>query len=87
MVPAWLITATKLPGPVVVLLEPLQCSLKLLMLAIMILMMAVGTALDALKIGSMIGGEFSQAELAKLRAAMKPVIDKPNATMGKATVN
>ena len=57
------------------------------MLAIMILMMVVGTALDALKIGGMTGGEFSPAELAKLRAAMKPVIDKPNATMGKATVN
>ena len=87
MVSAWLITAAKLPGPVVVLLEPLLSSPKLLMLAIMILMMVVGTALDALKIGGMTGGEFSEAELDKLRAAMKPVIDKPNATMSKATVN
>jgi TRAP-type transport system large permease protein len=46
MVSAWLITVANLPAQVVSLLEPLLSSPKLLMLAIMILTMVVGTALD-----------------------------------------
>lgn len=46
MVSAWLITVANLPAQVVALLEPLLSSPKLLMLAIMILTMVVGTALD-----------------------------------------
>ena len=46
MVSAWLITVANLPAQVVSLLEPLLSSPKLLMLAIMLLTMVVGTALD-----------------------------------------
>lgn len=46
MVSAWLITVANLPAQVVSLLEPLLSSPRLLMLAIMILTMVVGTALD-----------------------------------------
>ncbi|BDT68237.1 sialic acid TRAP transporter large permease protein SiaM [Comamonadaceae bacterium OS-1] len=46
MVSAWLITVANLPAQVVSLLEPLLGSPKLLMLAIMVLTMVVGTALD-----------------------------------------
>jgi len=46
MVSAWLITVANLPAEVVALLEPLLGSPKLLMLAIMVLTMVVGTALD-----------------------------------------
>jgi tripartite ATP-independent transporter DctM subunit len=46
MVSAWLITVANLPAQVVTLLEPLLSSPRLLMLAIMILTMVVGTALD-----------------------------------------
>lgn len=46
MVSAWLITVANLPAQVVALLEPLLDSPKLLMLAIMVLTMVVGTALD-----------------------------------------
>ncbi len=46
MVSAWLITVANLPAQVVELLEPLLSSPRLLMLAIMILTMVVGTALD-----------------------------------------
>jgi tripartite ATP-independent transporter DctM subunit len=46
MVSAWLITVANLPAQVVTLLEPLLDSPKLLMLAIMVLTMVVGTALD-----------------------------------------
>lgn len=46
MVSAWLITVANLPAQVVALLEPLLSSPRLLMLAIMILTMVVGTALD-----------------------------------------
>jgi TRAP-type transport system large permease protein len=46
MVSAWLITVANLPAQVVALLEPLLGSPKLLMLAIMVLTMVVGTALD-----------------------------------------
>ena len=46
MVSAWLITVADLPAQVVALLEPLLGSPKLLMLAIMVLTMVVGTALD-----------------------------------------
>ncbi len=46
MVSAWLITVANLPGQVVALLEPLLGNPKLLMLAIMVLTMVVGTALD-----------------------------------------
>ena len=46
MVSAWLITVANLPGQVVTLLEPLLSSPRLLMLAIMVLTMVVGTALD-----------------------------------------
>ena len=46
MVSAWLITVANLPAQVVALLQPLLDSPKLLMLAIMVLTMVVGTALD-----------------------------------------
>ena len=46
MVSAWLITVANLPTQVVELLRPLMDSPKLLMLAIMVLTMVVGTALD-----------------------------------------
>jgi TRAP-type transport system large permease protein len=46
MVSAWLITVANLPAQVVALLEPLLSSPRLLMLAIMVLTMVVGTALD-----------------------------------------
>jgi TRAP-type transport system large permease protein len=46
MVSAWLITVANLPAQVVSLLQPLLDSPKLLMAAIMVLTMVVGTALD-----------------------------------------
>jgi TRAP-type transport system large permease protein len=46
MVSAWLITVANLPAQVVTLLQPLLDSPRLLMLAIMMLTMVVGTALD-----------------------------------------
>jgi tripartite ATP-independent transporter DctM subunit len=46
MVSAWLITVANLPAEVVALLQPLLDSPKLLMAAIMLLTMVVGTALD-----------------------------------------
>ena len=46
MVSAWLITVARLPDQVVTLLQPLLDSPKLLMFAIMILVMVVGTAMD-----------------------------------------
>ena len=46
MVSAWLITVANLPGQIVELLQPLLGSPKLLMVAIMVLTMIVGTALD-----------------------------------------
>ncbi len=46
MVSAWLITVAQLPQQVVTLLQPLLDSPKLLLVAIMILVMVVGTALD-----------------------------------------
>jgi TRAP-type transport system large permease protein len=46
MVSAWLITVANLPAQVVTLLEPLLSSPRMLMLAIMVLTMVVGTALD-----------------------------------------
>jgi TRAP-type transport system large permease protein len=46
MVSAWLITVANLPAQVVTLLQPLLDSPRLLMLAIMVLTMVVGTALD-----------------------------------------
>ena len=46
MVAAWLITVANIPAQVVDLLRPLLDSPRLLMLAIMVLTMAVGTALD-----------------------------------------
>jgi tripartite ATP-independent transporter DctM subunit len=46
MVSAWLITVANLPGQIVELLQPMLGSPKLLMLAIMVLTMVVGTALD-----------------------------------------
>jgi tripartite ATP-independent transporter DctM subunit len=46
MVSAWLITVAQIPGQVVALLQPLLDSPRLLMLAIMVLVMVVGTALD-----------------------------------------
>ena len=46
MVSAWLITVANLPQQVIELLQPVLDSPKLLMLAIMILVMVVGTALD-----------------------------------------
>lgn len=46
MVSAWLITVANLPAQVVDLLQPLMDSPRLLMVAIMVLTMVVGTALD-----------------------------------------
>ena len=46
MVSAWLITVAQIPGQVVALREPLLGSPRLMMLAIMVLVMVVGTALD-----------------------------------------
>ena len=46
MVSAWLITVAQLPGQIVALLQPLLDSPRLLMAAIMIFVMLVGTALD-----------------------------------------
>jgi tripartite ATP-independent transporter DctM subunit len=46
MVSAWLITVAQLPDQVVSLLQPLLDSPRLLMLALMILVMVVGTAMD-----------------------------------------
>ena len=46
MVSAWLITVADLPSQVVALLQPLLDSPRMLMLAIMVLTMVVGTALD-----------------------------------------
>jgi tripartite ATP-independent transporter DctM subunit len=46
MVSAWLITVANLPAQVVALLQPLLDSPRLLMLAIMVLTIVVGTALD-----------------------------------------
>ena len=46
MVSAWLITVAQLPNQVVELLQPLLDSPKLLMFAIMLLVMVVGTAMD-----------------------------------------
>ncbi|ABE46386.1 TRAP transporter large permease subunit [Polaromonas sp. JS666] len=46
MVSAWLITVAQLPAQVVTLLQPLLDSPKLLMLAIMVLVMVVGAAMD-----------------------------------------
>lgn len=46
MVSAWLITVAQLPAQVVSLLQPLLDSPRLLMLAIMVLVIVVGTALD-----------------------------------------
>jgi TRAP-type transport system large permease protein len=46
MVSAWLITVAQLPAQVVTLLQPLLDSPKLLMFAIMILVLVVGTAMD-----------------------------------------
>jgi tripartite ATP-independent transporter DctM subunit len=46
MVSAWLITVAQLPAQVVSLLEPLLGNPTLLLLAIMVLVMAVGTAMD-----------------------------------------
>ena len=46
MVSAWIITMANLPGELVSMLQPLLDSPKLLMLAIMVLTMVVGTAMD-----------------------------------------
>ncbi|MBS3907308.1 MAG: TRAP transporter large permease subunit [Syntrophaceae bacterium] len=46
MVSAWIITVVNLPGQVVGLLEPFLDNPKLLMFALMVLVMVVGTALD-----------------------------------------
>jgi len=46
MVSAWLITVAQLPDQIVSLLQPLLDSPKLLMFAIMLLVMVVGTAMD-----------------------------------------
>ena len=45
-VSAWLITVANIPGQVVALLQPLLDSPTLLMMAIMVLVMIVGTAMD-----------------------------------------
>ena len=45
-VSAWLITVANIPGQVVALLEPLHDNPILLMIAIMVLVMVVGTAMD-----------------------------------------
>jgi tripartite ATP-independent transporter DctM subunit len=46
MVSAWLITVANLPGQLVTLLQPILDSPRLLMFAIMVITMVVGTALD-----------------------------------------
>jgi tripartite ATP-independent transporter DctM subunit len=46
MVSAWLINVAQLPAQIVTLLQPLLDSPKLLMFAIMLLVMVVGTAMD-----------------------------------------
>ena len=46
MVSAWLITVADLPAKVVALLEPFMGNQTLLLIAIMLLVMAVGTAMD-----------------------------------------
>ncbi len=46
MVSAWMITVANLPGEIVALLQPLLDNPKLLMLAMMVLVMLVGTAMD-----------------------------------------
>ena len=46
MVSAWLITVADLPGKVVGLLEPFMTNPTLLLVAIMVLVMIVGTAMD-----------------------------------------
>ncbi len=46
MVSAWLITVADLPSKVIVLLEPFMANPTLLLIAIMLLCMAVGTAMD-----------------------------------------
>jgi tripartite ATP-independent transporter DctM subunit len=46
MVSAWLITVANLPGQVVTLLQPLLDNPTLLLMAIMLLVMIVGTAMD-----------------------------------------
>jgi tripartite ATP-independent transporter DctM subunit len=46
MVSAWLITVADLPGKMVDLLQPLMEHKTLLLLAIMVLLIAIGTALD-----------------------------------------
>ena len=46
MVSAWLIAVAQLPAQVITLLQPLLDSPKLLMFAIMLLVMIVGTAMD-----------------------------------------
>jgi tripartite ATP-independent transporter DctM subunit len=46
MVSAWLITVANLPGQVVTLLQPLLDNPTLLLMAIMVLVMIVGTAMD-----------------------------------------
>ncbi len=46
MVSAWMITVANLPAEIVVLLKPMLDSPKLLMMAIMVLTMVVGTAMD-----------------------------------------
>ena len=46
MVSAWLITVAQLPAQIVSLLEPLLDNPKILMMAIMVLVMVVGTAMD-----------------------------------------
>jgi len=46
MVSAWLITVADIPGEITRLLEPLMAQPMLLLLAIMLLVMAVGTAMD-----------------------------------------
>jgi tripartite ATP-independent transporter DctM subunit len=46
MVSAWLITVADLPSKVIALLEPFMASPTLLLVAIMVLVMIVGTAMD-----------------------------------------
>jgi tripartite ATP-independent transporter DctM subunit len=46
MVSSWLITVAQIPGQMVALLEPFMGNPTLLMIAIMVLVMAVGTAMD-----------------------------------------
>jgi tripartite ATP-independent transporter DctM subunit len=46
MVSAWLITVAEIPAKMIVLLEPFMGNQTLLLIAIMVLVMAVGTAMD-----------------------------------------